>query len=237
MPQRKRGRAQTAAPLTSGDVVAAALSLVDDAGVAGFTMRALATRLGTYPATLYWHVGNRNEILARVFDRVMDEMEVAPPDSMAWDAWLAALAREYRRVLHLHPNAAALALYPVVAAADTVEVVVAVLQHGGFTGPMLAHAFNAFTGSVTGWVSVELSAGGGETDQRWREDFADRVLSIDPETHPTIAAHMDDLADEVFTLRWHGGAEKPLDDSFEVALGVWIEGLRALRRRTHRTGS
>jgi AcrR family transcriptional regulator len=226
-----KGRRSTSVPPLGPDaVVAAALELIDEVGVAGFTMRALADRLGTYPATLYWHVGNRNDILARVLQVVLDEMDVVDPSSMRWDLWLERVASEYRRALHEHPNVAALVLYPLLTAPTLVEAILHALHRGGFRGPALASAFNAFTGSVTGWVAVELSAGSGESDQKWRAEFEARVRALPPAEFPTIAANMADLADEVFTLRWHGGGEKPLDRSFEAALRVWISGLRALRR-------
>lgn len=234
MAERRRRGSPAARPLSSDDVVRAALDLVDEAGVSGFTMRALAARLGTYPATLYWHVGNRNDILGRVLELVLAEMTVPAPSSMAWDKWLAAVAREYRRALHLHPNTAVLALYPLVTSADYVEMILSVLRRGGFTGPILAYAFNAWVGSLTGWVSVELSVGSGEADQKWRDEFEESIRALSVESYPTIAGNLDDLADEAFTLRWHGGAGKPLDDSFEAALAVWLDGLRALRRRSRR---
>lgn len=229
---RRRRAPRAAAPLTANDVVQAALALIDEVGVAGFTMRALAARLGTYPATLYWHVGNRNEILARVLQLVMGEMEVPPPASIAWDEWLAHVAREYRAALHRHPNTAVLALYPLDASPDFVEAMLAALSSGGFHGESLADAFNAIVGSVAGWVAVELSAAGGESDQQWQDDFERRVRGLSAEEHPTITSNIDYLADETFTLRWHGGAQRPLDRSFDAAVAVWIDGLRALRRRS-----
>ena len=231
---RTRRAARAAAPLTASDVVGAALALIDEVGVAGFTMRALAARLETYPATLYWHVGNRNEILARVLQSVMSEMQVPPPNSMAWDEWLAHVAREYRTALHRHPNTAVLALYPLDASPDFLEAMLTALSRGGFHGESLAHAFNAIVGSVAGWVAVELSAAGGESDQQWQDDFERRVRGVSADGHPTITANLDYLADETFTLRWHGGAEKPLDRSFDAAVSVWIDGLRAFRRRSKR---
>lgn len=230
----KRGgkdrRSAAATPLGPDAIIAAAIGLIDEAGVTGFTMRALADRVDTYPATLYWHVGNRNEILARVLQVVMDDMDVPDPSSMRWDLWLERVASEYRRALHAHPNAAVLVLYPLLTAPTLVEAILHALHRGGFRGPALASAFNAFTGSVTGWVAVELSAGSGESDQKWRHEFETRVRALSPVEFPTIASNLNDLADEVFTLRWHGGDEKPLDRSFEAALRVWISGLRSLRR-------
>lgn len=221
-------------PLTEHEITTAALALVDEVGVTGFTMRALATRLGTYPATLYWHVGNRNEILAAVFQLVMSEMQVPDPHSMVWDQWLEVTAREYRRTVHQHPNTAVLALYPLVTSADVVEAILTALHRGGFRGPALADAFNVFAGSVTGWVAVELSAAGGEPDQQWRSEFEARVRGMPADRYPTITANVDHVADRVFTLRWHGGAERPLDRSFEAALQIWLDGLRAQVRRKRR---
>ncbi len=237
MPEERRKRARrsrAAAPLSADVVVAAALDLIDQVGVTGFTMRAVADRLGTYPASLYWHVGNRNEILGQVLQLVMSEMDVPEPASMRWDVWLALAAHEYRRALHAHPNTAVLALYPLLTAPTFVEAMLTTLHGGGFRGPALADAFNAFTGSVAGWVAVELSAGGGEPDQRWRAEFEARVRGLPPSEFPTIASNLPDLADEVFTLRWHGGNEKPLDRSFEAALEVWLTGLRSLLRSSRR---
>jgi AcrR family transcriptional regulator len=193
------------------------------------TMRTLADRLGTYPTSIYWHVGNRNDVLARVFETVMGEMDVPPPTTLPWDEWLALAAREYRRALHVHPNTAVLALYPLVTAADFVEAMLATLVRGGFREAQLAHAFNTFAGSVTGWVAVELSTAGGEHDQKWRDELETFVSSLPADRYPTITEHFPDLADRVFTLRWHGGASQPLDASFEAALAVWLEGLRKLR--------
>lgn len=222
------GGRRTGAPLTRDDVVVAALALVDEVGIRGFTMRALATRLGTYPATLYWHAGSRNEILAKVFQRALAEMDVPDARAMGWDGWLAAVAREYRRVQHRHPNTATLALYPIVTSADLVEAILATLIGAGFHGPGLADAFNTFVGSVTGWVAVELSMATGEPDQQWNTDLESQVRSAVSSNHPTIAACADYVIDEVFTLRWHGGSDKPMDRSFDAALQAWIQGLRAM---------
>ncbi len=231
----KRDRPTETKGLTPDLVVAAALELVDEVGVTGLTMRSLAQRLDTYPSTLYWHVGNRNEILARVFHLAMSGMDVPDPRSMRWDAWLRHAAYEYRAALHAHPNTAVLSLYPLVTAPAFVEAMLTALQRGGFEGPTLAAAFNAFSGSVAGWVAIELSTAAGEADQKWQAEFEERVRSLPQNDFPTITGNLPDLADEVFTLRWHGGAERPLDASFDAAVEVWMAGLAALRRRSRAT--
>jgi len=99
--------------LTPDQIVGCGLELVDEVGLSGFTTRALAERLGTYPATLYWHVGNRSQLLAAIVDRAIGEVAVEPPGSVDWQEWLRRGARSYRAVLHRHPNLAPVAHVPV----------------------------------------------------------------------------------------------------------------------------
>lgn len=215
-------------PLTPSDVVAAGVGLLDDVGLAGFTTRALADRLGTYPATLYWHVGNRSQLLAAIAEHVLGEIDVGDPEPGSWKEWLRQASREYRRAVHAHPNLAPVLVSQLVVNAPAtrlVETVLAVLEGAGFAGESLAQAFNAYVGSLVGWVSVELAASPPDIGEDWQDAFASAVLGLRAEEFPVIAANREYLADSVFTLRWHGGAERPLDASFEAAVEVWIEGL------------
>lgn len=221
--------------MTPGDVVAAGVELVDEVGLAGFTTRALAGRLGTYPATLYWHVGNRSQVLAAIVDHVLGEINVEDPRSAGWKEWLRHASGEYRRVVHAHPHLAPVLVSQLVVNAPAtrlVETVLGVLNGAGFGGQDLAWAFNAYVGSLVGWVSAELAAGPPDMGEDWQEAFASTVLSLPAEEFPVIAANRGYLAGSVFTLRWHGGAERPLDASFEAAVEMWIDGLAArLERR------
>jgi AcrR family transcriptional regulator len=208
--------------------VEAGLSLLDEVGITGFSARALAERLGTYPATLYWHVGNRARLLTAIVDRVLSELELLEPGSVPWQQWLRDGAREYRNVLHRHPNVGPLVgtqLTVSIPGIRLVEVVLSVLQGAGFRGEGLAHAYNAFVGSLIGWVSLELCANPPDAEQAWYEEFATAVGTLQPDSFPMIAANRDHLGDAVFALRWHGGAERPMDRSFEFAVETWIAGL------------
>ena len=106
-------------------------------------MRSLAERLGTYPATVYWHVGNRARLLALVADRVLEEIEAPDAARLPWRDWLASLAREYRRVMHRHPNVAGLVGSQLVVSPpgmQLVETILAVLADAGFAGQALGGA-------------------------------------------------------------------------------------------------
>lgn len=226
--KRPAGSRGGARPLTPDQIVGCGLELVDEVGLNGFTTRALAERLGTYPATLYWHVGNRSQLLAAIVDRALGEVAVEPPGSLDWQEWLRRAARSYRVVIHRHPHLAPVVVSQLIVSAPAtrlVETVLSVLDGAGFRGEALAHAFNTYVGSLVGWVSVELSAPPPEAGTSWQDAFASAVTALSPGEFPVIAANRDRLADAVFSLRWHGGAERPLDASFKWAVEAWISGL------------
>ncbi|MEO8697716.1 MAG: TetR/AcrR family transcriptional regulator C-terminal domain-containing protein [Acidimicrobiales bacterium] len=218
-------------PLDKDLVVRAALELLDDGGLDAFNMRALAQRLGTFPATVYWHVGHRNEVLSAVFEVVLDEVELPDSAVVVWDEWLSQFAHEYRRVMHRHPTLGAWVashLYSRVTAPTVTECILAVLHRGGFRDQQLASAFNAYVGSLVGWVATELISTERDVAANWAQEYEDQVRSLRAEAFPTIVANVGVLADEVFSLRWHGGSDKPLDASFEFAVKVWLRGLQQL---------
>ncbi|MCR6485702.1 TetR/AcrR family transcriptional regulator [Amycolatopsis sp. OK19-0408] len=57
--------------LSRDRIVAAAIELLDAAGEGGLTFRALSERLATGPGAIYWHVANKEELLAAATDGVV----------------------------------------------------------------------------------------------------------------------------------------------------------------------
>ena len=57
-------------PLTREDLVRAGLEVLDEAGIDGLTMRSVAARLGVQSASLYWHVRDKDELLALIADAI-----------------------------------------------------------------------------------------------------------------------------------------------------------------------
>jgi len=71
---RPRGRPPHGHGVTRDDILTAALTLLDEGGGQGLTMRALATRLGVTPMSLYHHVEDRAGLLRALSDRVYAEV-------------------------------------------------------------------------------------------------------------------------------------------------------------------
>jgi len=101
--ERVRGRGHSV--IDRAVVVEAALGLLDDVGVEGLSMRRLAERLGVKAASLYWHVKNKEELLGLLADEICAGVREPDPD-LPWRERAEALARENRRVLLLHRDAA-----------------------------------------------------------------------------------------------------------------------------------
>src|SRR5690242_13891929 len=55
-------------------VISEAVALLDEAGDAALTFRALAARLGGGVASIYWSVANKDELLDRASDHVLTDV-------------------------------------------------------------------------------------------------------------------------------------------------------------------
>ncbi len=57
--------------LSKGKIVETAIQILDEGGEGALTFRALATRLATGAGAIYWHVADKNELLAAAADDVV----------------------------------------------------------------------------------------------------------------------------------------------------------------------
>ncbi|MET9923920.1 MULTISPECIES: TetR/AcrR family transcriptional regulator [unclassified Streptomyces] len=85
------------------EITAAALVLADSEGLAAVSMRALAQRLGTGPASLYRYVGSRDELLDLMADAVAGELDLSAAPSGDWLGDLVGLALQSRAAHTRHP--------------------------------------------------------------------------------------------------------------------------------------
>jgi len=97
-------------PLTREAIVEAALRVLDRDGMDALSMRRVADELDTGPASLYWHVRNKEELLQLLFERLTTELPLAPPDPTRWREQLRDLGRAMRAQTQVHRDAARLSL-------------------------------------------------------------------------------------------------------------------------------
>lgn len=90
-------------------IVEAALHLLDEFGLPDLSMRRLAQHLGVQPSALYWHVANKQTLLAAVADRIVTE--AAPAATVTDAAWaLRTALLRHRDGAEVVVSSAALAL-------------------------------------------------------------------------------------------------------------------------------
>lgn len=112
-----RRRSEPPSGLDRERITAAAVRLLDAEGLARFSMRRLAARLGVTAMSLYWYVDTKHDLLELALDSALGELgerkEPAGQPAEGWPGRLRSLARGYRRLLVEHPWVAPLtAAYP-----------------------------------------------------------------------------------------------------------------------------
>ena len=92
--------------LTTAQIVAAAMELIDETGLEGHTMRALGAKLGVDASTIYYHLPNKSALYSLIVDEVMAGLDLTSDDhALSIEDRLVAAAWQYRRALLVHPRA------------------------------------------------------------------------------------------------------------------------------------
>jgi AcrR family transcriptional regulator len=225
-PWQRRAPARGAArrpPITREAIVEEALALIDRDGVDALSMRRLAEELGTGPASLYWHVGNKDELLDLVFDRVVGEFEIPGPDPARWREQTKDLARQMRAVLLRHRDLVRISLgrFPMGPnGLRLTEGMLAVMRASGLPDRTILPACYLLTIVVNAFALEDantLRAPGGEDadPEEIVRMMSGYFASLPADRFPNLTA----VADDFFA--------GSMDDRFELLLDVFVGGLEA----------
>ncbi|MET7584949.1 TetR/AcrR family transcriptional regulator [Streptomyces microflavus] len=99
----ERGARGPAPERSRYEITGAALALADAEGLAAVSMRVLAQRLGTGPASLYRYVASRDELLDLMADAVAGELDLSAAPSGDWLGDLVGLALQSKAAHTRHP--------------------------------------------------------------------------------------------------------------------------------------
>lgn len=204
-------------PLTRQAIVAAAVSLADEEGVRGLTMRKLAQRVGYEVMSLYNHVANKGELLDLIVDAVAAEV-VSPDESVEPMAAVRAVALSLREALVHHPWAPELWLsqMPGPARSRIMEDLLRSLDRSDLPPDLAHHGFHAVTNHVVGYTIQQL---GMATISDPEQVAADYIGSLSAEDHPFTIAHV------------HQHLDGDTSSSFELVLDLILDGLAGLAER------
>jgi AcrR family transcriptional regulator len=209
---------QVRAPLSRERVLAEAVALADESGIAALTMRRLADRLQVEPMSLYYHVANKDEILDGIVDLVFGEIELPVPGG-DWQTEMRRRANSARRVLSRHPWAIALLQSRVNPGPATLrhhDAIIGSLRGAGFSVELTAHAFALIDSYVYGFALSEAALPIHGPDSV--ADIAESMMNqfFDPAAYPHL---LEFTTEHVMQPGYDFGSE------FEFGLTVILDGL------------
>jgi AcrR family transcriptional regulator len=89
--------------LTRERIIEEAIALLDSSGEAGLTFRALAERLATGAGALYWHIANKNDLLAAACDAIVARSLGESPADASPQEIIRKVALELFDAIDTHP--------------------------------------------------------------------------------------------------------------------------------------
>ena len=147
------------AGMEADEILDSALALVEAEGAEALTMRRLATELGVATTTIYWHVGNRDELVTAVVRRHGERVARTPVAGdtarervldVARLIWRTSL--QHREVTRLAAEHGASTLH-----ARRLELTMArELEAAGVVGATSRDAMRAITACVGGFIVAAL---------------------------------------------------------------------------------
>jgi AcrR family transcriptional regulator len=217
----------TRAPLTREGIVDAALRVLEREGADGLSMRRVAEELGTGPASLYWHVASKEELINLLVDRVASEIEVPPPDPTRWQEQLKEWALQARQVFKRYPGVAGLTLGRVPVGPNLVrwtEWLLALLRGAGVPDRIAAYAGDLgglYLGASSYEETLPFPSPTGEDlpPDQILAMFRSYYESLPADQFPNVHATLDEL--------FSGGP----DERFELGLDIIIRGLASYIQR------
>jgi AcrR family transcriptional regulator len=228
-----RRSAESSAPRASGrltreGIVAAAIDLADADGLASLSMRRLAQHLGVDPMSIYYHVRDKDTLLAEMVDAVAASIGESAQtrkndDSGPWTIQLRDLIMQARQTMLTHPWAARVIEAqdnPTPAVLMHIERVLAIMRNGGCSVDLSHHALHLFGSRLMGF------------SQDLFDDSGKAPSELSMQQMEALAAQLPHIS-ELSAAVSHTGALGVCDDDAEFAfvLDVLLEGLERRRLR------
>jgi TetR/AcrR family tetracycline transcriptional repressor len=190
-------------------IVSAAIEVLNDRGLDGLSLHAIAARLGIRQPALYHHFGSKAELVTAVAEEVLDRRHTdrTPVEGEHWQDFLFRNAQSLRRaMLSVRDGGRLMASAgPRTPKIDNAIAQIRLLEDSGFTGPDAVLAFIAVSRYTIGAVLEEQTARDGG------------AIIVPPERHDAAAAYLSALGTKVAALG--------PDHEFKIGLSALIHGL------------
>jgi AcrR family transcriptional regulator len=213
--------------LTRDQIVKAAIDLLDTEGLDGFSLRTLGKRLGSAATAIYWHVSNKDNLIALAADEVWQEIPLPDLVTTDWRSAARQMATDLYSMLIRHPwlvqAFSTLVIYgPGKARHDDHNL--AVYEAAGFISAQADQAVatvftfslgNALGPAAESSLTRKLSREGGNADEELRESMAKAKEIV--AQFPRLRARLDAP----------GSYAAAPENTFEFGLNAILDGLQA----------
>jgi AcrR family transcriptional regulator len=209
---RKPGRR---ARVSRDQVLDAALAIADEGGLGAITMASVGARLGVEAMSLYRHIGNKEEMLDGLVDRVFSEIEV-PHDPWDWKDAMRRRALSVHDALRRHPWAIGLMesrAQPGPATLAHHDAMVGILLGVGFTGREATRIYNLLDSYIYGFALQEATLPFASPEEM--AEVSEQMLAAVADAYPNLAAVQRELVGSVFNYA----------DEFEAGLDIIMGAL------------
>jgi AcrR family transcriptional regulator len=214
--------------LTREQIVKAAIELLDDEGLDGFSMRTLGKRLGSAATAVYWHVGSKDNLVALASDRVWEEITLPDLAGTDWRTATTRMATDLHATLIRHSwlvqvFGSLMTYGPGKARFD--DHTLAIYETAGFTDARADRAAGAVLTYVLGnalgqAAEVSLTRKLGPNGDARLSDSMAKAREVAAE-FPRLRARLDSIA----AAEYGSAAE----NSFEFGLEALLDGLENRR--------
>ena len=215
MEQAEARRPGRRARVSREQVLDAAMAIADEGGLAAVTMANVGARLGVEAMSLYRHVGNKEEMLDGLVDRVFSEIDV-PQDPRDWKDAMRRRAVSVHAALRRHPWAIGLMesrAQPGPATLAHHDAMVGILLGVGFSGREATRNYNLLDSYIYGFALQEATLPFASPEEM--AAVSEQMLAAVADTYPHLAAVQRELVGSVFNYA----------DEFEAGLDIIMGAL------------
>lgn len=218
-------------------ITEATVKLLDEEGLAKFSMRRLAGELGVTAMSVYWYVDTKDDLLELALDRVFGEPRfplVGEEPDADWRDQLRELAAQYRALIVRHPWTSTLTGNFLNVGPNSLLFSRAVQQVIARTGLSLPRQRGAIAsvfqfvygyGTIEGHFVQRCGQAGMTQDEYFNEAMS--AFSAPPEMAEDFK-HAERMME---AMEEGGTVEQMRDLDFQVALDLQIAGIEALVAR------
>src|ERR1700691_274562 len=202
-------------------IVQEALDILDEEGIDGLTMRALAKKLKIQAPSLYWHFANKQELVDALADALVEPVARNLDTKAEWQVVFTILAHEIRQALLARRDGARVfaGTYPALGNILRVgEALMSCLRRAGASAKFAAWGAFSVSYFISGFVMEEQAFD--QTKSYKTMDLGARrkaILSFSSESHFS----------HVYREALPALFDKDFDGRFEFGFSIFLRGIES----------